>query len=103
MKIFLISDNVDTRTGLRLVGIDSLVVHTEDEIKEAIHKVMDDKEIGILLIVEKLARKFSDLIDEIKLNQKLPLVVEIPDRHGSGRSSNFITSYIKEAIGIKLN
>jgi len=33
---------------------------------------------------------------------KLPLIVEIPDRHGTGRKPNFITSYVNEAIGLKL-
>ena len=28
--------------------------------------------------------------------------VEIPDRHGTGRKPNFITSYVNEAIGLKL-
>ena len=32
----------------------------------------------------------------------MPLLVEIPDRHGTGRRKDFITSYITEAIGLKL-
>ena len=28
--------------------------------------------------------------------------VEIPDRHGTGRKPDFITSYVNEAIGLKL-
>ena len=31
-----------------------------------------------------------------------PLVVEIPDRHSTGRASDSITRYIREAIGVKL-
>ena len=38
----------------------------------------------------------------IKLKRKLPLLVEIPDRHGTGRKKDFITSYVNEAIGLKL-
>ncbi len=102
MKIYLISDNVDTRTGLRLVGIDGAVVHTHKELKEQLNKVITDKEIGLVLIVENLANKFPDIINDIKLNRKLPLVVEIPDRHGSGRKPDFITNYVKEAIGVRL-
>lgn len=103
MKIFLISDNIDTFTGLRLVGIDGVVVHGAEEFKKALERVLSDNQIGILLVMEKMARDYSDMIDEIKLTRKLPLVVEIPDRHGSGRNIEFITSYIKEAIGVKLN
>lgn len=32
----------------------------------------------------------------------IPLVVEIPDRHSTGRSSDSITRYIREAHGVKL-
>lgn len=102
MKMYLISDNVDTRTGLRLVGVDGAVVHNSDELKAELNKVIEDKSIGILLIMEKLSKKFPDIINDIKLNMKLPLIVEIPDRHGTGRSPDFITDYIREAIGVKL-
>ena len=51
---------------------------------------------------QKLSFEIPEIIDDIKLNRKRPLLVEIPDRHGSGRQPNFITNYINEAIGIKL-
>lgn len=102
MKMYLISDNMDTRIGLRLVGIDGIVVHTSKELKEQISYVTSNKDIGIVLIVENLARKFPDMIMEIKMQKKLPLVVEIPDRQGTARNPNFISSYIKEATGIKM-
>ena len=38
----------------------------------------------------------------MKLERRLPLIVEIPDRHGTGRKPDFITSYVNEAIGLKL-
>ena len=95
MKMYLISDNVDTLTGMRLAGVDGIVVHERDELKEAIEKAMSDPEIGIVLLTEKF-------IDEIKLERKMPLLIEIPDRHGTGRKKDFITSYVNEAIGLKL-
>lgn len=102
MKMFLISDNVDTYTGMRLAGVDGVVVHERDELHEALQNVMADKTVGIVLLTEKFGREFPEIIDEMKLKRKLPLLVEIPDRHGTGRSKNFITSYVNEAIGLKL-
>jgi len=103
MRIYLISDNVDTRTGMRLVGVDGAVVHAQEELKAELEKVMVDKDIGIVLIMEKLSKQFPDIIKEIKLTRSLPLLVEIPDRHGTGRTKDFLTSYVKEAIGVKLD
>lgn len=102
MRMYLISDNVDTYTGMRLAGVDGIVVHSVDVLKEQLNKVLADKTIGIVLITEKLSSEFPDIIDDIKLNRRLPLIVEIPDRHGTGRKPNFITSYVNEAIGLKL-
>lgn len=102
MKIYLISDNVDTYTGMRLAGVEGAVVHERNELKNELEKVLSDKSIGIVLLTEKFGREFPDIIDDVKLNRKLPLIVEIPDRHGTGRKPDFITSYVNEAIGLKL-
>ena len=102
MRMYLISDNIDTYTGMRLAGVDGVVIHSKKHLKEQLDKAIADKSIGILLITEKFSREFPEIIDDVKLNRKLPLIVEIPDRHGTGRKPDFITAYINEAIGIKL-
>ena len=100
--MFLISDNVDTYTGMRLAGVDGVVVHERKELREQLEKVLQDKSIGIVLLTEKFGREFPDILDEFRLDRKIPLLIEIPDRHGTGRTKDFITSYITEAIGLKL-
>ena len=102
MKMYLISDNVDTQTGMRLAGVEGVVVHERDELRRALETTLADKSIGIILLTEKFGREFPDIIDDVKLNHKLPLIIEIPDRHGTGRKADFITSYVNEAIGLKL-
>lgn len=102
MKMFLISDNIDTRTGFRLAGVEGIVVHERHEVKKAIDDVLEDPQIGVLLITEKLGSMVPDLIDDIKMNRHLPLIVEIPDRHGTGRTPDSITRYVREAIGLKI-
>lgn len=102
MKMYLISDNVDTYTGMRLAGVDGVVVHERGELYEALQNVIKDKEVGIVLLTEKFGREFPEIIDDIKLKRKMPLLVEIPDRHGTGRKKDFITSYVNEAIALKL-
>ena len=102
MRMFLISDNVDTLTGMRLAGIDGVVVHEKQEIKQALDEVLSQKDIGIILMTEKLGKEIPEIVDDIKLNRTFPLLLEIPDRHGSGRRPDFFTAYINEAIGIKI-
>lgn len=100
--MFLISDNVDTYTGMRLVGVEGVVIHSRKHLKEQLEKAVFDKEIGVILITEKFSREFPEIIDDVKLHRRLPLIIEIPDRHGTGRKPDFITSYVNEAIGLKL-
>lgn len=102
MRMYLISDNVDTYTGMRLAGVDGVVIHSKKHLKQQLDKAIADKSIGVLLITEKISREFPELIDDVKLNRKLPLIVEIPDRHGTGRKPDFITAYVNEAIGLKI-
>ena len=102
MKMYLISDNVDTYTGMRLAGVEGVVVHERSELKESLEYAVSDKEIGIILLTEKFGREFPEIIDEVRLHHKTPLIIEIPDRHGTGRGADFITSYVNEAIGLKL-
>ena len=49
MKMYLISDNIDTWTGMRLAGVEGAVVHEREELKQELDKVLADKDIGCLL------------------------------------------------------
>ena len=72
MKMYLISDNIDTYTGMRLAGVEGVVVHERDELREALDRTIADKEIGIILLTEKFGREFPEIIDEVRLHHKLP-------------------------------
>ncbi len=102
MKMYLISDNVDTLTGMRLAGVEGSIAHTKEELIQELNKVLSNNEIGIVLLTEKFSKSFPDLINKVKLEHKMPLFIDIPDRHGTGRTPTFITDYVNEAIGLKL-
>lgn len=102
MRMFVISDNSDTYTGMKLSGVNGVIVKSKPELIEQLDIVLADKTIGIVLITEKLCNEARETINNVKLNKKIPLIVEIPDRHGTGRKPNFITAYVNEAIGLKL-
>ena len=102
MKMYLISDNMDTLTCIRLAGIDGIIAHTKGELKDALTLAVSDKSIGIVLLTEKFSSLYPDVVNSFKLEYKLPLFVDVPDRHGTGRKPNFITDYVNEAIGLKL-
>ncbi len=97
--MFLISDNVDTSVGLRLAGISGVVVHEKEEIEKALQDALDNPSIGIVVLTEKNAKIASDMLDDIKSNYTLPLVVVVPDRHGqTGESS--ISRYVSSIVDV---
>ena len=53
-------------------------------------------------MTETLISLCPDMVYDLKLNQKRPLILEIPDRHGNGRTKDSITRYVREAIGLNI-
>lgn len=103
MKMFLISDNIDTEKGMRLAGVKGVVAHTFDEIVTAVDGALADKEIGLIVVTEIIDELAGDYLRQIKLEKAYPLITVIPDRHGRNKERDNITSYIREAIGLKID
>lgn len=102
MKFYLISDNIDTQIGMRLAGVEGVVAHTSQEVSEALDKAMEAEDIGVILMTELAVKQCREKVYGYKLSRKIPLIVEIPDRHATSRISDTISRYLREAVGIKL-
>lgn len=102
MKFLVISDNTDTQMGMRLAGIEGVIAHTREEVLSELNNAISNHEIGIVLMTTICINTCPEIISEYKLKLSRPLIVEIPDRHGSAKISEKIDAYISQAIGIKL-
>lgn len=102
MRCFLISDNIDTQMGMKLAGIDGVVVHEHDEVISALETAVNDETVAVVLMTKKLTDLCSSEIYDFKLNRSRPLIVEIPDRHGDSGITDAISGYVSEAIGLKI-
>lgn len=74
MKIYCIADNIDTALGLKLAGSDSVVAESSEEVEKELEKVIQNSEIGILVITKKVYESSKVKIDEIRYKRKLPLI-----------------------------
>lgn len=102
MRAYCISDNVDTQTGLRLVGIEGVVLHEKEEILKTLQEKTKDPSIAIIFMTTHAMNEVADVVAKWKMDLKQPLIVEISDRHGSAKISERIDGYISSAIGLKL-
>ena len=102
MKMYLISDNIDTQVGMRLAGIEGCVVHESGAAREEIDKAVQNPEIGILVLTEKASALVKEYLDDLKLRLHTPLIIEIPDRHGSRDIAESINRMVQESIGLRL-
>ncbi len=102
MKFYLISDNADTKMGMRIAGIEGVVASSAEEALSALESAAANENIAVGLMTEQLVELCHDKVYDIKLNRRRPLIVEIPDRHGNSGAIDAISRYVEEAIGIKL-
>lgn len=102
MRCYLISDNTDTLMGMRLAGVEGTVVHERAEVLSALSTAMHTEGIAVVLITEKLAALCGAEVEELKANTAQPLVVVIPDRHGTSDMTAAISRYLAETVGIHI-
>ncbi|MCM1523455.1 MAG: V-type ATP synthase subunit F [Ruminococcus sp.] len=102
MKFFLISDNVDTITGMRLAGIEGVLVHKPEEAEKALTEAMENSDVSVILMTARLIGMIEEKVNEFKLTRPSPLISEIPDRHAFADVTESISNYVSQAIGIKL-
>lgn len=102
MKMFLISDNIDTQIGMRLAGVDGVVVHSAEMLRAECARVLADSENGILMFTENAADFDREYVNNLKVTMHMPIIIEIPDRHGSHDVAGSINTLVQESIGLKL-
>ena len=69
---------------------------------EVLEKVLHREDVAVILMTTRLVETCPEVISELKLKLKKPLIEEIPDRRGSAKIGETIDRYVSEAIGVKL-
>ena len=90
MRFYVVSDKNDTYMGMRLAGMEGFLSENPQELRSAVERAVEDPDVC------------KELISDIKLNRKYPLIVEIPDRHSTEHAGDAIDQYVREAVGIKI-
>ncbi|MCQ2471123.1 MAG: V-type ATP synthase subunit F [Clostridia bacterium] len=101
MKLYLICDNGDTAVGMRLAGVEGVVVSDEASAAEALEAAVKDEEIAVVLMNQSLYSACDSLIKSFRKAHTTPLIIEIPDKN-SQSAGNSLAKYIRETVGISI-
>lgn len=104
MNVIALCDK-DTASGLRLAGIQTVYVPTEE--KTALqywHEIEDQIEsTGLIIVTEEIAEEIGKELNEFRLRNIIPIVIEIPDKHGRKTEHvDYISYLIKKAVGMEI-
>jgi len=101
MKYFIIGDE-EAVLGFGLVGIQGLKAENPKEAEAAFKTALEDSNIGIIIIEDKIADMIRPIVDKYIFTEQFPLIVEVPGRAGKDPDRRSIRTMVNEAIGIKL-
>ncbi|MBT3275620.1 MAG: Vacuolar H+transporting two-sector ATPase F subunit [Spirochaetales bacterium] len=101
MRYFSIGDE-DTVLGLNLAGVEGAIVHNPQEASDAFDAAIEDREIGIIVITERIAELIRSRVDRFIFAEQFPLILEIPDRAGKLEGKPGLREMVNNAIGISL-
>lgn len=101
MEYFVIGDE-DTVLGFGMVGVRGRHVNNERGAHAALDEALEDTEVGVLIITERVAEMVRQRVDTLLFSEDFPLVVEIPDRGGRMPERPTLRRMVNDAIGINV-
>jgi len=101
MRYYVIGDE-HTVLGFGMAGVAGKVARDQAETEEALHEAVRERDIGIIIITERLAELVRPQVDRLTFTQAFPLIVEIPDREGRMEGKPGLREMVNQTIGIKI-
>ena len=102
MRYFAIARDMDVLTGLRLAGIEGVLVSTRREMEAALDTAARETDIAVLIVSQGCTAFCPETIEAMKLSAARPLVVVIPEVGETIEARASLTELIRDAIGVKI-
>lgn len=100
MKFFLLTEDVQSYIGFRLVGIDGEVIENRALFFKRLNEVCNDILVGVILVTDELVSESKEQFLKIKAQKNKP-IIEIPTHSSRYSVKESIDSYINSVIGIE--
>ncbi|MFN3910074.1 MAG: V-type ATP synthase subunit F [Candidatus Anstonellaceae archaeon] len=101
-KIVVIGDEF-ALTGFKLGGVkEGFLVNSSKEAEDLLNKLLSDKSIGIIIIIDKLLEEMDwKTKRKIELSAR-PIIVSIPSKDGPIEEEVSLAKLIKRALGFDI-
>ena len=98
LKFFCISCCEETICGLRLAGIEGILVKNSESLEKTLNELKNNPEIGIVLITTEAIELNLELIRNFKLKNSMPLIFEFPNFNDESINLNRPLKYEKSCV-----
>ncbi len=99
MKFYVIGDS-NTVLAFQLVGVEGEIVQSPEQTQSALEKAFTRKDLGIVIIPERIANLVRSLVDKHTYKGAFPLLIEIPDMKGPMEGRKTIQELVGRAVGV---
>ena len=102
MKLIGLCDQ-DTAIALRLGGLHEVYV-PKDNLISLWNNITERTDVGIVFITEQLVEELGNHLNDYRIRETLPLVIELPDKKGRKKDHvDYISHLIKKAVGVEVH
>ncbi|MEM4311082.1 MAG: V-type ATP synthase subunit F [Nitrososphaerales archaeon] len=84
--------------AFRLAGVEGIEIKSSEELYKKIIKLIEGKDVGLIMISDEMAKSIRDKISELKSNFAVPLIYEVP-APGSKIESMDYRDIVKKILG----
>jgi V/A-type H+-transporting ATPase subunit F len=88
--------------GFALTGVHGQVAETASELRAALDDVLEQRDVGVVLITEDVAKLAQDRIADLMARSELPLFVQIPGPEGPDPDRPSIGEILRRTLGVRL-
>lgn len=85
--------------GFRLAGAGGIEVTDAKELLSVVNRLMNDPEIGLIILPEELTDEIKNEINEIRSKKPIPLIYVVPSTLTSAKGMNY-RALLRQVLGI---
>ena len=98
MKVVAIGNRAFV-AGLHLAGVAGLRTGSPDETFKEITRLLQEKDVGLILVSDDVAKDIRDRLTAIRAKRPVPLIFEVP-APGSRRERVEYRDMLKQILGV---